>query len=195
MARWEPGAQERLRAAALTLFAERGYESTTAAEIAESTGLTERTFFRHFTDKREVLFHGQDLFQATFTDAVTAAPENAPVVEVVRFALRSAAEQFFPDERRPYSRLRQTIITANVALQERESLKMAWLAGAIATALRERGVREPQATLAAQSAVTVFVVAFDRWIAPTETRALADIETEIWDELRSLTTGSLTTPA
>ena len=77
MTRWEPGAPERLAQAALELYAERGFEQTTVAEIAKRAGLTERTFFRHFTDKREVLFAGQDDFQRLFVTEVEAAPADA----------------------------------------------------------------------------------------------------------------------
>src|SRR3954451_19107749 len=98
MVRWEPGARERLQAAALELFATQGFEQTTTAEIAQAVGLTERTFFRHFTDKREVLFIGQDLFQQVFLDGVNAAPPEATPLEVVASALQSATS-FFPDER------------------------------------------------------------------------------------------------
>ena len=186
MARWEPGARERLQAAALDLFAARGFEQTTAADIAQSVGLTERTFFRYFTDKREVLFAGQGIFQGVFIDGVVAAPADASTMDTVEFALRSASS-FFPDERRPYSRLRQTVIDANPSLQERELLKMAWLGAGIAAALRDRGIPEPHATLAAETGVTVFGVAFGQWIADGEERSLADIESDILRDLRTLT--------
>jgi AcrR family transcriptional regulator len=185
--RWQPGARERLRAAALDLFASRGFEQTTAADIAASVGLTERTFFRYFADKREVLFDGQDLLHGVFVDGVAAAPEAASVVDTVAYALQ-AGSSFFPDERRAYSRLRQTIIVANPGLQERELLKMARLAEGIAAALRERGVPEPQATLAAEAGVTVFGVAFRQWIAEGEERSLAEIERDVLGTLRALTT-------
>ena len=185
MVRWEPGARARLQQAALDLYAERGFEQTTAADIAESVGLTERTFFRYFTDKREVIFGGQDLFQQAFVDGVAAAPADASALETVAFAL-DAASSFFPDERRPYSRLRQSIIAANASLQERELLKMAWLSEGIAAALRERGIPEPQATLAAESGVTVFGIAFRQWLSEDETRALAAIEVEVMNDLREL---------
>ena len=148
MARWEPGARERLQAAALELFATRGFEQTTAAEIAQSVGLTERTFFRHFSDKREVLFYGQEQFLQAFIDGVAAAPPGAAPLEVIASALR-AAGSFFPDERRSYSRMRQAVIDQNPALQEREGHKLAGLAATVASALRARGVDEPAATLAA----------------------------------------------
>src|SRR5690348_6193255 len=124
MARWEPGARERLQAAALELFATRGFEQTTATEIAQSVGLTERTFFRHFSDKREVLFAGQQLFVQAFLAGVDAAPPDASPIEIVACALRSAVS-FFPDERRPHSRIRQSVIDQNPALQERERHKLA----------------------------------------------------------------------
>ncbi|CAN5291975.1 TetR family transcriptional regulator [soil metagenome] len=186
MVRWQPGAQERLQAAALDLYAARGFEQTTAADIAESVGLTERTFFRYFADKREVLFDGQDHLQRVFVDAVASAPEGASAVQTVGLTLRAAAT-LFPDERRPHSRLRQSIIAANPGLQERELLKLARLAHAVADALRLRGVAEPQATLAAETGVTVFGVAFRQWIADGEVRSLADIEVEVLRELQRLT--------
>lgn len=186
MVRWQPGTSERLQAAALELFAERGYEQTTAAEIAQSVGLTERTFFRHFSDKREVLFHGQELLVDAFLGGVAAAPDDATPMDLVGAALGSAA-QFFPDERRDHSRLRQTVIDQNPALQERERHKLSVLATTLRDALRERGVAEPAATLAAESAATVFGVAFTQWIAPGEQRSISQIEQAVLAELRDLT--------
>jgi AcrR family transcriptional regulator len=186
MTRWEPGARERLQAAALELFATRGFEQTTAAEIAQSVGLSERTFFRHFSDKREVLFYGQEQFLQAFTDGMDAAPPDAAPLEVVASALREAAS-FFPDERRSYSRMRQSVIDQNPALQEREQHKLAGLAATVAAALRARGIGEPAATLAAQSGATVFGIAFAQWIRDGETRSLAQIASGVLEELQHLT--------
>jgi AcrR family transcriptional regulator len=193
MVRWEPGTPERLQRAALELYAARGFEETTAAEIAQSVGLTERTFFRHFSDKREVLFHGQQLFAQAFLDGVDAAPPAAAPIEVVAAALHSATA-FFPDERRPYSRTRQSVIDRNPALQERELHKLAGLATTLAEALRARGVADQAATLAAELGVTVFGIAFTQWIREGEDRSLADIADSVLGELRTLTGGG-STPA
>ena len=186
MVRWEPGARERLQAAALELFATRGFEQTTAAEIAQSVGLTERTFFRHFSDKREVLFYGQQQFLQAFVDGVDAAPPNASPLEVIASALHAAAS-FFPDERRPYSRMRQSVIDQNPALRERELHKLAGLATTVAEALRARGIGEPAATLAAESGATVFGIAFAQWIREGERRSLSDIASHVLHELVNLT--------
>jgi AcrR family transcriptional regulator len=186
MVRWEPGARERLQAAALELFAARGFEQTTAAEIAQSVGLTERTFFRHFSDKREVLFYGQQQFLQAFTDGAAAAPAGASPIEVIACALR-AAGSFFPDERRLHSRTRQLVIDQNPALRERELHKTAGLATTVAEALRARGIGEPAATLAAQSGATVFGIAFAQWIRAGETRSLPDIASDVLRELLHLT--------
>jgi AcrR family transcriptional regulator len=188
MVRWQPGAKERLQGAALELFATRGFEQVTAAEIAQSVGLTERTFFRHFSDKREALFYGQDEFLQAFIDGVAAAPPDASPLEVVAAALRSAAA-LFPDERRPYSRMRQAVIEVNPPLQERERHKMAGLAATVAGALRARGIGEPAATLAAESGGTVFGIAFAQWIREGEERSLADIAAGVLGELHNLTAG------
>jgi len=186
MVRWEPGARERLQAAALELFATRGYEQTTAAEIAQSVGLTERTFFRHFSDKREVLFYGQEQFLQAFIDGVNAAPPDASPLEVIASALDTAGS-FFPDERRSYSRMRQSVIDQNPALREREVHKLAGLATTVAEALHGRGIGEPAATLAAQSGATVFGIAFAQWIREGESRSLPDIATDVLNELHNLT--------
>lgn len=188
MVRWEPGAPDRLRAAALDLFVSRGFERTTAADIAAAVGLTERTFFRHFADKREVLFDGRELLEQAFLNGVAAAPADARPLEVVACALFSAAT-FFPDERREYSRRRQSVISANPALLERELLKLAGLAAVIAAALRSRGVPEPAATLAAESGVTVFGIAFAQWITTDGERSFLEIEHEVLDQLVTVTTG------
>lgn len=186
MVRWVPAARERLQAAALDLFATRGFEQTTTADIAQSVGLTERTFFRHFADKREVLFYGQEEFLDAFLEGVHASPPESSPLQIVADALRSAAG-LFPDERRPYSRQRQSVIEANPALQERELHKLSGLAAALAAALRNRGVAEPAATLAAQSCSTVFGLAFAQWIREDETRSLDDVCAEILGELGTLT--------
>ena len=188
MVRWEPGARERLQAAALELFATRGFEQTTAADIAQSVGLTERTFFRHFTDKREVLFYGQEQFLQAFTDGIDAAPPDASPLEVVAAALHAGAS-FFPDERRAYSRMRQSVIDKNPALQERELHKLAGLAATVADALRARGVGEPAATLAAESGITVFGIAFAQWLREDETRSFPDIASDVLHELLNLIQG------
>jgi AcrR family transcriptional regulator len=186
MARWEPGARERLAQAALELFARQGFEQTAAEEIAQSVGLTERTFFRHFADKREVLFYGQDRFVSLFLDALAAARADATTLELIGVAVR-AGTTMFNDERRSYSRLRQRIIDANPSLQERERHKLAGLAQAVAGMLRERGIDALAATLAAESAATVFAVAFAQWIQEGETRSFDEIADHVLAELVSVT--------
>jgi len=186
MVRWEPGARERLQAAALELYAAKGFEETTVAEIALAAGLTERTFFRHFADKREVLFGRQEDFQGGFVEHIASGEvEGAPLAIVAAAVI--AAAGFFRDDRLPYSRHRQSVVDSHPELRERELLKMAALADAIAQALRDRGIAEPAATLAAESGVTVFRVAFAQWLAPGSTRSLADVEREIFGALQSLT--------
>ncbi|MGP2439843.1 TetR/AcrR family transcriptional regulator [Streptomyces sp. JW3] len=189
MARWKPGTAERLQAAALELFATRGYERTTATEIAQSVGLTERTFFRHFSDKREVLFHGQHPLAQAFLDGVRAAPPDASALDTVARALRSGAS-YFPAERRPQARMRQAVIDENPALQERELRKMADLGATLADTLRARGVADLAATVAARTAVAVFGIAFTRWVGDGEQRSFEDIVAEVYRELLTLAGGA-----
>src|SRR6266581_9385232 len=118
MSRWEPNPRGRLEQAALELYIERGFEQTTVAEIAKRAGLTERTFFRHFADKREVLFAGTGTLQELLVSAVAGAPDSAAPMDAVAAALQAAGAVL--QERRGYSRLRQAVIAANAGLQERE---------------------------------------------------------------------------
>jgi AcrR family transcriptional regulator len=165
MARWEPDAQGRLMVAAIELFEERGFEQTTVAEIAERAGLTKRTFFRHYADKREVLFSGQDTFRDTCVGAVRDAPADERPLDAIARGLRATGHVFEP--RRPFSRRRQHIIDAHTELRERELVKLDTVAQAIAQELREKGVEEPRASIAAQTGMAAFKVAFERWVADT----------------------------
>lgn len=185
MVRWEPGTAERLQGAALELFAERGFERTTAADIGAAVGLTERTFFRHFTDKREVLFHGQDRFERQFLDGAAAAPVGAEPMDVVAAALAGAAT-LFPDDQRARSRSRQDLIEAHPALRERERHKLAGLATSLAQLLVARGVVDLAARLAAESGATVFAVAYAQWTREDEERSLPVIVEHVLGELSAL---------
>jgi AcrR family transcriptional regulator len=192
MSRWEPNARGRLEQAAAELFADRGYDQTTVADIAERAGLTERTFFRHFTDKREVLFSGQEQFQDTFVRAVAAAPATATPVEAVAAGLYAAGDLL--QGRAEMVPHRQAIIDAHPDLQERELIKMAQLATAAAAALRDRGVAEPAATLTADTGVAVLRIAFARWLAEGVTRTLPEVMKETLGDLAALYTPAPVSP-
>jgi AcrR family transcriptional regulator len=185
MGRWEPDAPGRFRTAALELFGEIGYEQTTVAAIAERAGLTGRTFFRYFADKREVLFNGSEQLQAAMGAALASAPANAGALDAIAAALQAPAG-FFSEERRPFSRLRNAVIAANGELHERELIKLARLSAALAEGLRARGVPEPDASLAAEAGIAVFRVAFAQWVAESERRGYAEIVGESLARLRTL---------
>lgn len=174
MARWEPNARQRLERAALALFAEHGYDATTVAEIADRAGLTKSTFFRHFADKREVLFGGQDALAELFREAIEAAPPSATAADCLAAALVAAAAAFTPD-RHDLAPLRRAVIAANSELQERQLLKRARLASAMADALRARGTGEVSARLAGEVGVLAFSTAYGRWAAPENRLPFAEI--------------------
>jgi AcrR family transcriptional regulator len=186
VARWEAGASGRLREAALQLYIERGFEQTTVAEIAGRAGLTARTFFRHFADKREVLFAGSSALQDGLVRALDAAPATATPMQAVAAALDVAGEIIGGDHE--HSRRRQSVINANPELQERELIKMATLAGALAAGLRARGVPDPDASLAAEAGIVVFRVAFETWVGGAPDVELGRVVRESLDRFRSVTT-------
>jgi AcrR family transcriptional regulator len=187
MVRWEPNARGRLEQAALQLYIERGFEQTTVAEIARQAGLTERTFFRHFADKREVLFWGAGTLQELVVRTVASAPDTAAPIDAVAVALEAAGALL--QERREFARQRQTVIVANPELQERELIKLASLASAMADALRQRGVADPAASLAAEAGIAAFRIAFERWINATNQRDLPQLIRESLDQLKAVTAG------
>src|SRR5690349_1018278 len=129
MGRWEPNARGRLAEAALELYSERGFEQTTVAEIAKRAGLTERTFFRHYADKREVLFAGSGELRELFVRAVAGVPESAAPIDAMAAGLDAACEVFA--DRREFARKRQSVIMANAELQERELIKLASMSAAL----------------------------------------------------------------
>src|ERR1700722_2271036 len=112
MSRWQPDARARLQAAALSLYGERGYEQTTVAEIAERAGLTKRTFFRYFADKREVLFWGTEVLEQQMVAAIEAAPASASTLAVIGAALAAAAARF--EEFREFAGLRYRLVAVRL---------------------------------------------------------------------------------
>jgi|SRR5215472_2629071 len=186
MGRWEPDARGRLERAALELYGERGFEQTTVAEIAARAGLTERTFFRHFADKREVLFGGSSVMRDLILGAIARAPASATPIEAIAAGLDAAAGVFTPD-RRESARRRAGIIAANAELRERELIKMAAYTAGLVEALRGRGVVEPAASLSAEIGIAVFRVAFERWLDQTEERDYGQLLRDSFDELKALT--------
>jgi AcrR family transcriptional regulator len=185
MGRWEPNARGRLMQAAFALYGERGFEQTTVAEIAERAGLTERTFFRHFADKREVLFAGADALRELLVSTVAKAPQILMPIDAAATGLEAAGA--FIQEGGELAQQRQAIIAASAELQERELIKLASLASALAEALRQRGVNDPAASLTAEAGIAVFKVAFERWILETAQQDLPQLIRESLDELKALT--------
>jgi AcrR family transcriptional regulator len=187
MVRWEPDARGRLERAAMELYLERGFEQTTVTQIAERAGLTQRTFFRHFADKREVLFAGAGQLQELLVTTLAGAPESAAPIDAVAMALEAVSAMF--TERRDHARQRQAVIAANPELHERELIKFASLSAALADALRARGVTDPAASLAAEAGIAVFRIAFNRWCGRAGEADLAQLIRESFGELKAVTAG------
>ncbi|MEV5650251.1 TetR/AcrR family transcriptional regulator [Nocardia sp. NPDC052254] len=164
MARWEPGARDRLVVAAVDLFTEQGYDATTVAQIAERAGVTKSTFFRHFPDKRELLAAGQETLGRLLSDGIAEAPGNATPLEAVAAGLRRAATAMGPGNRELAPRV-QAAIAASTELQERDALKSVGLTAAMAEALIARGVPGVTAALASELGGLAFKRGFAEWIA------------------------------
>ncbi|MFI6519868.1 TetR family transcriptional regulator [Spirillospora sp. NPDC050679] len=183
MSRWKPDARGRLEKAAMELYNDKGFDATTVAEIAARAEVTERTFYRHFADKREVLFQPNAL--ADVLAHATAAADALAPLEVITHALTEAAPVF--EERAELVRQRQAVIAANPELQERELTKLASLVSTLGRALRERGLDSATAALAAEIGIAAFKVAFERWIDDPDQHALAQHIRETLDATRHLT--------
>jgi AcrR family transcriptional regulator len=162
MARWEPGARERIVLAAVDLFTEQGYDDTTVAQIAERAGLTKSTFFRHFPDKRELLAAGQETLSLLLAEGIADAPDGASPLEAVAAGLERAASEMGPMNRELGPRIKAAV-AASAELQERAVLKNVGLAAAMSEALVARGVADPVAHLAAELGVLAFKRGFAEW--------------------------------
>ena len=162
MTRWQPNAPGRLALAALELFAERGYENTAVTDIAQRAGLTKSTFFRHFQDKREVLF-GDGTMTGLVAGAIAAAPATATPLEAVAHALDAAGREAFTPARREFVARRRAVIAANPELQEREALKGLGLTASMTGALSRRGVPDLTSRVAAELGALAWKIAYERW--------------------------------
>jgi AcrR family transcriptional regulator len=169
----------------MELYVERGFEQTTVAEIARRAGLTERTFFRHFADKREVLFAGSASLEKLLVDAVANAPENLAAIDAAAAGIEAAAALL--QQRRAFAQQRQAVIAANPDLQERELIKLASLSAALARTLRTRGAGNTTADLVAEVAIAVFRSAFQNWIDASNRQDFPQLIRESLDELRAVT--------
>ncbi|HEY4457336.1 MAG TPA: helix-turn-helix domain-containing protein [Pseudonocardiaceae bacterium] len=184
MARWEPGARERLVLAAVDLFAEQGYDDTTVAQIAERAGVTKSTFFRHFPDKRELLAAGQDTLSRLLAEGITEAPRDATPLDAVAAGLERASTAMGPMNRELGPRIKAAV-AANAELQARDALKNVGLAAAMTDALLARGVPRAIAHLAAELGVLAFKQGYAEWVEDRRDATLAPFTLAALDELRT----------
>ena len=176
----------------MELYRKPGYDKVTVAEIAARAGLTRRTFFRYFPDKREVLFFGTEKLEGLVSEGVLAAAEGTPALEAVATALSPVARLSDEDPAHAdFARQRHAVIQANDELRERELSKHASLASAIAAALRYRGVTAPAARLAAEAGLAAFTVGFEQWIDDPKRRSMGNHVREAMRGLGSVVVGSV----
>ncbi|MFC8797878.1 TetR/AcrR family transcriptional regulator [Promicromonospora sp. NPDC057138] len=176
-------ARRRLQQAALDLYAERGFDATTTAEIAARAGVTERTYFRHFADKREVLFDGEAALQAALAAAVSSAPDDAPPLAVLRRAFRAAVPTL--EAARTVTEARHRVISASPALRERDLAKRQSLKSTLAAALEDRGLPGRVARLAADVGLVAWAEVVDRWL-DDPSASLEALLTREFDDLAGL---------
>ena len=190
MPRWKPDARERLAVAALTLFAEQGYDETTVAQISERAGLTRSTFFRHFADKREILTAGQKALSRLLAEGIDAAPADATPMTAVAAGLERASGEM-TSFNRELSPLLHVAIEANEELQTRDAMKSIGMAAVMVDALRRREVAEPTAQVAAELGVLAFKLGFRKWADPDRDEDPGELVTHTraaLDELRAAAT-------
>ncbi|MEV5762844.1 helix-turn-helix domain-containing protein [Streptomyces tendae] len=188
MARWQPGATQRLVVAAVDLFTEQGYDATTVAQIAERAGVTKSTFFRHFSDKRELLVAGQETLSRLLADGITEAPASASPLQAVAAGLERASSAMGPTNRELGPRLKAAL-AASTELQERDALKSVGLAAAMTAALIARGVPDPTAHLAGELGVLAFKRGYAQWSESDrdDTEGLAPHALAALEDLRAAT--------
>ena len=185
VSRWQSGARERLEQAALELFTERGFAETTIPEITARAGLTTRTFFRYFTDKREVLFTAEQGLPALVSSLIAQAPPDLDAMELTAWGLDIVARTRFAGQHE-YLRARRAVIRSDPGLQERELQKLSVLAGAIQSGFQQRGPDELAGALAARIATDVLDVSLNRWLDGNDEQPLTELLREGLAALRAL---------
>ncbi|MGN2638405.1 TetR/AcrR family transcriptional regulator [Nocardia takedensis] len=187
MSRWDADPRGRLQRAALDLFGEHGYEQTTVADIARRAGVTPRTFFRHFSDKREVLFEGEATLHELLVLAVAGAINPVSPLDGFTAALKPATAMFYAN--RPIEQVlrRHAVIAANEELLERELVKLSRLAASLAEAFVRHGIPRPTAELVAEAGVLILKIAVRRWVDEADTRDLDHHIDRVTAELAALT--------
>ena len=184
MSRWRPDARERLEHAALELFAEQGFAATTVPQITERAGLTTRTFFRHYADKREVLFAGESELPDMARRMIVEAPAEADPLALVIGGLRTVVETRF-EGRQADLRRRREIVRSDPGLGERELRKRAAICEAIGAGFRERGVPAMTAALLAETGSTLLFVSIQQWLDSDGDRPLRHFVDQALESLRS----------
>ena len=184
MARWKPDAARRLVAAALDLFEEQGYERTTVQEITERAGLTKSSFFRHFPDKREVLFDGESM-ETALVDGIASAPGDDPW-GALNDAFARIGATFMTPERHGFLARRATVIARTPELREREALKELRLVAATVDALRTRKVPDPTARVLTELAAVAIAIAYDRWLDAPSDAAFGEFLRDAVGEVRAV---------
>ncbi|MCU1405867.1 MAG: TetR family transcriptional regulator [Glaciihabitans sp.] len=185
MGRWEPDAHGRLLRASIDLFAERGYEATTTAQIAERAGLTRTTLFRLFPDKREILFKGQEMLIVRAVEGIERAPETATPFEILRSSIKNLADGH-PASTRATGRALDPIIASSPELQERASFKRVSITNAIHEALTAR-IGDPRlAGVLADIGVRAYYAGYNTWVASDDPRPMTDAVLEELAEYQRL---------
>jgi AcrR family transcriptional regulator len=187
--RWEPNPRERLERAAITLFAEQGYEDTTVEQIAACAGLNRSSFFRHYHDKREILFGGHDGLATRLAAAIEAAPAEQSALEAIETGFAGIASIWFASDRRDLALRRHSVIASNAELRERELTKRCGITEAVAEALRARGLGETAAAVAAELATLTFSRTVATWGEPGNAEEFETIASQVLRELHAAAAG------
>lgn len=175
-------ARERFEAAAMALFREHGYAGTTVPDIAEKAGLTERTFFRYFSDKPEVLFWRADELKTKIISAIEASAASASSLDVLLSAFQSIGR--FYDSNRAEITVRHALVVAHAEFRARDMLKKQELADAIESAMQLRGCSEAEAQIAAANGMAIWRVALARWARDEEPAPFMQYIQDAFDQLR-----------
>jgi AcrR family transcriptional regulator len=179
--RWPGAARQRLQDAALALFAEHGYAATTVDDIAAQAGVSQRTFFRHFRDKEEVLFSADDRLLHALVNGVRSAPQDSTPRELVRAALQALARVLQPE--RDALRVRAGVLASDIALHGRDLAKQARWTAVIADEIATRGVPAPTAALLAAAGAGAFRTVYTTWLADSSRTTLATRLSRALDDL------------
>jgi AcrR family transcriptional regulator len=173
--------RDRIRANALRLFREQGYDATTVEQIAAAAGVSHMTFFRYFPTKEDVAL--SDAYDPMIAALLAQTPATQPLTQRIRTALLQGLQQVYDTDRDALLAQNKLIVSTPV-LRERLWADQMVTQQLILQALSPRPSFQTRVIVAACLAAASTAVL--TWVENNGTPELPDLVNQAFETLRQL---------